>query len=52
MKDVILWTADAWNTINFSHLRKARYPLLNVTYEDPTQNISSEDENSSLEKFF
>ncbi len=33
--------------------RKAWCPLLDIIYaEDPTQNISSEDENSMFEKFF
>ncbi len=32
--------------------RKALYPPLDNTYKDPTQNISSEDENSVSEKFF
>ncbi len=34
-------------------LEKARCPFLDITYEeDPIQNISSEEENSVLEKFF
>ncbi len=33
----IFWTADAWNTVKLLCLRKARCPLLDITYEeDPT----------------
>ncbi len=53
MKDVIFWAADAENAVKLSCLRKAWCPHLGITYEeDLTRNISFEDENSSLEKFF
>ncbi len=52
-KDVIFWVADVWNVMQLPCLRSVWNPLLDITYEeDPTQNVTSEDENSSLKKFF
>ncbi len=48
---LISQTSRSWLFI--ASCRKAWCPLLNITQEeDPTQNIDSEDENSTLEKFF
>ncbi len=52
MKDIIFWADDAWNAVKLLCLRKAWCSLLDITYEDFTQNIDLEDKNSWLEKFF
>ncbi len=54
MKDIIFWAADVWNAVKLSCLRKTWCLLLDILLygEDPTQNGGSEDENSSMEKFF
>ncbi len=55
MRDIIFWITDAWNVVKSLCLRKAQCSLLvlDIVHEvDPTRNIGSKGENSSLENFF